>query len=1235
MGELNMKSTALVKRLLVSSAVLSSILLVTTVQANAAATDDSAVATSEASLNNTETASANSQLTVKTQATSATVQSAVHSNAEQSVISASEASSTTQTSKVSTTTQPVSSASTTTVSADAVATTSESDDQPQSTTATTVNSNRATTTPKINYKSARAEVTTSVVKVDLVLTTQRKTIQAGETATFDLKLAVAGINQTMNEQHLEIDLPTGFKLSNAVDATIDGVTPSYSSDKTKMIYDFKTPINGLSISKQYLFDTSNQVILDGTKLTMGARYFDGNDQLTDSLQSIELASKAVYGVTNQMVGVLKTDEAGNVIQDEAGNVTVDSTKIAGVAGSQVVYQIGISAPKQLLGQAYFEPGSTIKVAYVLPAGLNFAGVENLSAAKASYQNQTDETGQTTVVFSLIAPSLAEQLAAKDNLFSGYLMLLATIDASVPGGTALTTQAQVEATSVNGKQVFSDVATSQMTTAIDLAKNMVPTDGLVRYQYNYGPGLDGKLSLKNVDPQIYPNEQLRFYMQGGPSEFYRYDSDALVTMAGSAGTKYAITKYQMIYNVDPNLNVDTMQVMTPKSYVNTADQTIPFEEMPLCDIYVRYQDSPDFEPAPILTDVSTTNALDMTQYVDNTRGVAQLKFVYTVSPQGLAPGVEFYMSPKAGYYGTVSNDFTVEIAGYTYKGWLDVLYSKDGAIIQSAADGQPATWRGQDLDGVDIHLLDGSGFIIPAGSSADHRDKWNQYMQPKTAEIIKPASNTPRVLNATMSFKTQVNGQVSTGANTLQVMVENNQASLQDFSGLTSFLVLPKGVQYTGHDEQVSVTAKPDGTTVLTINWDRTSLAPNNQNRVDLDVAIDSNLKLLHVTPILYATVNEADTVVPGSLDPTTDTDVQMVPDTADIDQNPVTTTVFKLQKTVALAVSTHEIHVAATASNDRSQTGTSVSIQAGHSGAYGLTFSNGSDQGLQQVEIIGRLPQLDDTGVIDTIDRETTAPLTLAGPIILPNTWQKRVTVSYALAGDPDVYVAVDKVLDFSQVIGFKISYASTDYLATQDIAQLKVPVTMSKEALNGQTAYMSYSVTANGLLVTEGTKAGLVVDLGPRGVPGGGIWVKTKVQVPAGTYVLPADYYDHTKNPEPPSEGQTTVKVPSEPDVTVPVTTPNETVAPLTDNNQTQVGHPTPLQTEKTPSQVTVGNTTAPIEDMTEQVQIQSSVMGQAYTARLPQTNDHQTNQLNLLGLVGMVLAWFGLIGSKRKKEE
>lgn len=927
---------------------------------------------------------------------------------------------------------------------------------------------------------AQAKAQVDATSTTITLQREQATIKSGETASFDLKLNVSGITSDGGEQQLVVDLPTNFAPTNT-DLSINGVRPRHDQGKQQLIYTFATPQNGLTVSKQFNFATTSGDIVDGTPLTMAARFIDGEQVTESGGQTVTISSKAIYGVAVQFVGVLPTDAAGNLQPDASGNVSIDQSKITGRAGDVVAYSVGVSTPKQLAGQAYIEPGTRVQVRVVLPVGMSYLQVD--SSTPQPVVNKTT-AGQTVLDFYLPAPSIAEQDAAVQNLLSAQLNIVGRIDSDVPYNSDLTVAALMGATSINGDQVQSATATSVIKTVPDFSKIGHPTYGSEFYIYAWGPkdGAGGIASPQtNTDPEVYPSATLSYLLQLGPADNDSPQGETAPSLFDNNpelkltkdGYVRQIQSYIATYDIDDHLNVKTLSVGAP--YATLNGNTYALDEAPKFSLYVKYQDATDFESTPVLSDITDTagQQVDLRTLLDNSRGVDELKFVWTTPVAGQTyDNIRFTMTPKAGYYGTVKNTLAVNIAGWDWLGWMETRYDQSGAYTVGTVPGYTA---GSGRVGLEVHLTDEVGNPIERGSAGDHTADYNQYLIDKTAEIVKPAANTPRVLNESIQFAKVTNGKIDPGANQLRIVVDNNKASLQAFSDLTTYVVLPEGVSYIGSDAQVHAQTVA-GKTLLTIDWRQKALAPNSSNRLDLAITVAEQLNLNNLQFGLYSTVGEADTVVPRTVNPSDASDVQIL-DGADLLGLQLLQKVYALQITAAVnSDSGHQVMTSAAARNSAGDTGSLVTVRANEDGQFLLNLVNTTDQALQNFSLVATLPQDADTAVLDqTVRGSNTNGVQLSGPIQLPSSWQGKANVRYVTAAAPEG-MAATAVSDFSKVTGFTISF--TDPLAYLDggTQQIIVPVHLAANATVGAQAYISFAVGANGLTQAEGLKAGIVV---------------------------------------------------------------------------------------------------------------------------------------------------------------
>lgn len=929
--------------------------------------------------------------------------------------------------------------------------------------------------------SAVQKAQVDATSTTMTLQAEQATINSGETATFDFKLNVSGIDSDGGGQQLQVNLPDDFTLSDA-DLSINGVTPTLDSAAHQLVYDFGTPQNGLSVSKKFNFATTSGKIAAGTPLTVSAQFVDGDTVTTSGDQTVMIQSKAIYGVAAQFIGVLPTDADGNLQMDADGNVTIDKSKLTGRAGDVVAYSVGVSTPKQLAGQAYIEPGTQVQVRVYLPVGMTYVKVDSSTPEPVV---STDDAGKTVLDFFLPAPSLAEQDAAVKNLMTAQFNIVGRINSDVPFGTDLTVNALMGATSINGEKVQSAAATSTIKTVADFSKQGYPTDGYEFYFYAWGPGDDkgnlGSDSQSNTDPQVGPNATLGYVIMLGSADYdfpqwqnpvdsFKDDPELKLTTDGYVRE---IQKYVATYDVDDHLNVQTLSVGAP--YATIRGNTYALDEAPKFNLYVKYQDSDHYEETPILEDITDTggNILDMTKLLDNSRGVDKLQFVWTTPVAGQTyDNIRFKMTPKAGYYGTVKNSLSVNVSGYDALGWLETRYDQTGAYTVATVPGYTSS---EGRVGLEVHLTDSVGDPIEPGSADDHTADYNQYMTDKTAEIVKPADNTPRVLNESIGFTNVTNGKIDTGANQMLVDVDNNKASLQSFSGITTYVVLPEGVTYTGNDAQVTAETVA-GKTLLTINWSQKALAPNSANTIALGIEVNDKLNLNNLAFGLYSTVSEADTVVPRTVNPSDASDVQIYSG-ANLPGLELTQKVYALEIMGGVNSATgHQLMATAAAANGDGDTGALVMVRANENGQYLLNLAGTTDNSLQELTLVATLPQEGDTAVLDSTARGTsTSGVKLSGPIQLPTSWQGKATVSYITADTPDGLDAA-AVTDFSQVTGFVISYTDPMGYLNGSSQQIIVPVHVAADAAVGAQAFISYAISANRLQEVEGLKAGITV---------------------------------------------------------------------------------------------------------------------------------------------------------------
>ncbi|WP_054750337.1 MucBP domain-containing protein [Lacticaseibacillus thailandensis] len=578
--------------------------------------------------------------------------------------------------------------------------------------------------------------------------------------------------------------------------------------------------------------------------------------------------------------------------------------------------------------------------------------------------------------------------------------------------------------------------------------------------------------------------MQFRLQLGTADYIFGQADnskSHLLTSPSADIKYTsegwireLQKYEATYDIDDHLNVNQLYVGAPNAWIEGHPYALT--EDPKFNLYVQYRGEMGFESTPIITGMTDTAGqwVDLSSLLDNARGVDKLRFEWTTPVAGQNySNICFMMTPKAGYYGTVGNRLTVNIAGYCGLGWVETQYDENGAYVVAYV---PHIDVHEDL-GAEVHMLDGHGRAVRPGDDYDQRAVFNQYMTTKTAEIARPAENTPRVLNESLSFANQTAGKVDVGANQLVVTVENNKAALQSFDGLVSYVILPEGVAYTGNDAQVTA-SKQGGKTLLTIHWKRDALAPNSVNRLTLPVTVAATLNAAQLAVTIDSTVNQADTVVPRTIDPTDASDVQILANVTDILGTPINQKVYALTLVTPVNDDGRGVQLQSTAlaANAAGDEGALVTVRAGEDGQYLLRFAPATSAVLQDVTIHVTLPYVGDQAELSATSRGTTTnDVHLAGPVQLPMSWAGKATVRYITAAAPTGLVAAD-VTNFADVTGLLVTFNDPAAYLDGGAQTLILPVHVADAATPGTQAYVSAAVSANGLSAAEGLRAGITV---------------------------------------------------------------------------------------------------------------------------------------------------------------
>lgn len=916
------------------------------------------------------------------------------------------------------------------------------------------------------------------IQPTVALTAINSSVQSGADASFTLTVSVPGDITPTKDQQLVVQLPTNFDLDPNTDLAIADVTPTTDDVNRTVTYDFGNTLPGTSLSKQFSLTTAGQPLANNTELTLGTQLLFDKQVVAEATQSVVVVTKAELDVTNEVIGVAQYNDKGQLIMGDDGTPVIDPDMIAGTPGDFVKYQVTVTSPK-VLGQAYLNPSSTIRVNLAMPG--DTTQLIEVSDNITTYRQPTADGGYVPGIylFQFKAPSYEDQTANADGLLSISFTYFIQLSPYLAPETAVTTVVQADAETVDGSTVASQQIGAQMTVAEKLSDlNLGEVAGAWQYNQTYAPSVS----------QITPDGLLQFVMRVSNGYAVTYNDKAFATYPGareSDSSGHSISDFIIEYQIDPHLNVDAMVLTMPVA--NHHNETPGMlTTLPKFDLYVKYQDSDNYE-ATGLTDYSY-GAVNLDQYVDNDRGVDKLRLVFTTTPSGMSyqNGIAFQMTPKAGYYGTVTNELAVEIRGIVTGGWDDLRYDKNGATIMpdsvfiGNSDEMTFDYTGQDYNEVYWGEEVKEGNWTPE-QLAERVALLKSMMEPQTAEIVKPAESAA-IINENAIFTKATNGIVNEGDNQLQISISNDEVATDYLTGVTTSVVLPKGVSYTGDVTGAQVldsNYQDTGQTLLGITWANDAITPGRANTVSLPVTVAAVSGLNQLSIGIYSNV-DGDTATALNSDQL-DATVPVVAGNYDF---------LDADRLAFGRMITYGSTLTQDATLVRLVTTTLSQIVAGKTGTATLQFSKDTADALDQLTVTGSV--VPGTG------------LTLNGPVTLPNTWENQATVTYTTEANPATatnWQSEDAVTDFSHVTGFKIRYQKSGSYLAGGAQTIAVPVMLAETTSLGQMVGLVYTVAADNLPAVNGIQS--VIDVTAP--------AQIKSTVGPVVSVTADDYYDYT----------------------------------------------------------------------------------------------------------------------------
>lgn len=802
--------------------------------------------------------------------------------------------------------------------------------------------------------SSTTEETTKIsprsgtIAADLDISPVNENVLSGDDALYKLVFKVTGASTRYKNGVISVQIPTDYQLSSELsDLRIMDIVPTLEPGNT-LIYKIGDVEPGKTYETIIKVKTENGTTINGTKVTINSEFtadqFEGkakDDATVNIISSTTLSSSKSY---------MKT-------QDKSGS-TIDTIPTATNIG---IWQVKVSAQNKLSGLAFLKPGQKIKIIDTIPSGLTYIDDDSGGV----YDSKT-----RTITWEIDTPTLAMQKNAVDSLFDQTINIRLQFDSDISNFASFTNTIHSETINISDQTISSD-AENTVTTGISDPSGVDESPGYVWSPNHSGPiNGRGQTGIGNADPLVYDSADLSFGVYVVPFVAANLTKD--------------FTKYELTYNVDPNLNVETINVPNFKySPLSTIDNgRFPEDKQPKLDVYLTING---------LEKKYITNAKPGKHYDKKDLGltdgthVQKIRINFTYAPAGMLAengGFFFHFSIKKGFVGTVKNTVEYDVSGYKL-------------------NGEVSQWNNY--------------------SDMNEVTKYTGY---RTAEVVATPPDTIPIARTTIGLDKAPGGIVQQGENRITGKFGAVSSSItalnKPFEGA---ILLPKDIKVNesnpeyqlkniyewdsktidGNNENgtiriVSNNFNNTGRQLVRIAWDDSINPPGKVMSYAFNVIIGSSVS----NPIqldTYGYSGNPKIGVPSGAGTLTDSYIEK--DTNDLNQNGKTDDlrVKSSNKYTLLKNNMLETKKQVKGSLDSSFS------DFGHTTSGGeitynveLTKRNAEDT-INKFTLIDVLPSINDLGITDGVSRGSQFEPVLTGPLVL--SWQPDVDILYSESRNP------------------------------------------------------------------------------------------------------------------------------------------------------------------------------------------------------------------------------------------
>lgn len=810
------------------------------------------------------------------------------------------------------------------------------------------------------------------INADIDISPINTTTLSGQNALYRMDFKVTGVNTTYSNSKLTVSVPKGFLLD--VDnmplesIAINGVTPVYDTTNNTLIYELGNLHSGINYSEILKVKTTNGSTLNDTELTLHATFtadnFEG-DASDDATVKVEASNTISTSKTAKEV----TDAEGKKITRPPGTNDI------------INWEMKVSDINKKTGLLYLKEGSNIVVEDTIPKGLTYVSDDSGGV----YDSKSN-----TVTWTYAAPSLDEQKAATESLFSKTINVKTKIT-STTNFDNFTNMVKATATDLNGNAVTNSSSAKISMGVSDPTEPVVPSGNIyaVRHGANASAGFYKNPDYKensNPDPTLY-NDQT-----------WATGFNITVNQANSRAKD--LTSYEVNYSIDSHLNLSSLYTPGYRlAYDNALHPDTPLVGAyhPNMDIYITVNGK-EYK--------AVTNASDGSLYQMSTifkqyglpedSHVTNIRYHYNFAPAGMYlsnMGVNFTI--QKDYVGKVTNKVVYKLSGYNAD-------DKKVDVDTTSVSTNPSEESGQ-----------------------------------RTAEIVKRPEASPPVATSQIGLDLNENGVVNGGSNRVTGNFANATSSTSLMHGpFSSVILLPKGLtvntdnpeyQLTRADGQwdskttdgnntygslkiISNDYNGSGRQQILVNWTYTDvLSPGQSLYYSFNVNVDADVASSPMQLYTYGSSSDTDLTVPTEPSKITDSFIGTddgsddIANTVDINGDGSTDDKLVKSGNEYTVLKNYGIvtqkQVKGNLDTDYSDFG---HVTPGGDISYKVDVTTRNPhQALTNFVFVDVLPTVGDLGITDNVARNSKFTPILSGPVVVPDSWKLHVQIYYSTSKNP------------------------------------------------------------------------------------------------------------------------------------------------------------------------------------------------------------------------------------------